>query len=163
MTVAMDTSVLTQNAMWQAQNAYADGQAARVSAQAKGSSVNMAKAKEAAQQFEGFFVGQMMEYMMAGVKPDPTFGGGQAEETWRSMLNQEYGKQIAKSGRLGIADKVMKSMLEAQERKDAATAKLANPQASAQSSDTAINVALPQASIAAGATAAKASKLDVTT
>ena len=81
--------------------------------------LNQQKVREAAQQFEGFFISQMMEQMMAGIEPDPTFGGGLGEETWRSMLNQEYGKQIAKTGKLGIADNVMKAMLHAQEERTA--------------------------------------------
>ena len=96
------------------QDAMADAMAAQ--AGAISSNVRMDKVKEAAQQFEAFFVGQMMEYMTAGLKADGVFGGGHAEETWRSMMNQEYGKQVAKTGKLGIADSVMKSMLEAQEK-----------------------------------------------
>jgi Rod binding domain-containing protein len=158
MSTAIDTSAFTQSAMWQAQNAYADSQAAHAAAQAQGPKINMAKAKEAAQKFEAFFVGQMMEYMMAGMKADETFGGGQAEDTWRSMLNQEYGKEIAKSGRLGIADKVLNSMIQSQERQSAAAAKLAGRQAPVPTAN--VNAVLPQATIAAGA-AAKASKLDM--
>jgi len=159
------TSLLTQATAQQAQNAYADGLAARAmkAQQASGTNApNMDKVKSAARQFEGFFVGQMMEYMMAGIHPDSTFGGGQAEETWRSMLNQEYGKEISKSGKLGIADKVMKSMLQAQEKRSAATAKLA-----AQSGDTSgattdpTAAVLPQATVAAGSLV-KAVKLNVT-
>ena len=89
------------------------------------------KAHDAATQFEGFFVGQMMEHMMAGVDVNPEFGGGTGEETWRTMLNQEYGKQIAKSGKLGIADSVMKSMLRAQEERTNAAAAASAPQATA--------------------------------
>ena len=85
------------------------------------------RAKDAAKQFEGFFVGQMMEHMMAGVEVNPEFGGGTGEETWRSMLNQEYGKEIAKSGKLGIADNVMKAMLQAQEQRTSAAAPQAAP------------------------------------
>jgi flagellar protein FlgJ len=84
--------------------------------------VNQQKVRAAAEQFEGFFISQMMEQMMAGIEPDATFGGGLGEETWRSMLNQEYGKQIAKTGKLGIADNVMKAMLHAQEERTAAHA-----------------------------------------
>ena len=36
---------------------------------------------------------------------------------WRSMMNQEYGKQIVKSGGLGIANQVMASMIKAQEER----------------------------------------------
>jgi Rod binding domain-containing protein len=160
MSTAVDTSALTQSAMWQAQNAYASGEAARASGATKASAnMDMGKVKEAAQKFEAFFVGQMMEYMMAGMKADTNFGGGQAEDTWKSMLNQEYGKEIAKSGKLGITDKVMKSMVEMQERKSAATAKLAQNYAAA---DAVIpEASVNQAAIAAGA-AAQSSKLDIT-
>lgn len=78
------------------------------------------KVREAAQEFEAFFIGQMMENMMAGLETDPMFGGGAGEDMWRSLLNQEYGKEIAKSGRLGIADHVMRGMLAAQEERDQA-------------------------------------------
>jgi flagellar protein FlgJ len=87
------------------------------------------KVKGAAQQFEAFFVGQMMEYMSEGIKSDDVFGGGHAEQTWRTMLNQEYGKQVAKSGRLGITDTVMKSMLESQEKRTAALSAQEQPAA----------------------------------
>ena len=77
------------------------------------------KLRETAKEFESFFVGQMMEHMMAGIEPDPNFGGGHGEQMWRSMLNQEYGKELAKSNKLGIADHVMRGMLMAQEQRDA--------------------------------------------
>ena len=117
----MDSGLITASTQFQApQDAVADAMATR--AGNISSNLRTDKVKEAAQQFEAFFVGQMMEYMTAGLKADGVFGGGQAEETWRSMLNQEYGKQVAKTGRLGIADTVMKSMLEAQEKRSAAQA-----------------------------------------
>ena len=83
---------------------------------------NMKQVHDAAQKFESFFVGQMMEYMSAGLKADKTFGGGQAEETWRSMLNQEYGKEISKSGKLGISDMISKEMIKMQEKRSTAAA-----------------------------------------
>jgi len=155
------TSLLTQTTSQQAQGAYADGLAARAlkAQQAAGGQSNLKKTKEAAQQFEGFFAGQMMEYMMADLHPDATFGGGQAEETWRSMLNQEYGKQIAKSGKLGITDTVMKSMLKMQEGRDAAAAKLSGGQTTAADQTSTV---LPQAAAAVAASTAKATKLNVT-
>ncbi|TAK98516.1 MAG: hypothetical protein EPO08_18875 [Rhodospirillaceae bacterium] len=161
--MAMDpTSLLTQATTQQAQGAYADGLAARaLKAQqaTAGGQQDLKKTKNAAQQFEGFFVGQMMEYMMADLHPDPTFGGGQAEETWRSMLNQEYGKEVAKSGKLGIADKVMKSMLQAQEGRNAAAKKLSADQTTAPDQTSAV---LPQAAATAVGSLAKATKLNVT-
>src|SRR5438874_976374 len=79
-------------------------QAANAAAQA--GPANLKKVKDAAQQFEAFFVGQMFESMSGDLEPDAVFGGGHGEEMWRSMLNQEYGKEVAKGGRLGVADNV---------------------------------------------------------
>jgi len=157
----MDTaSLITQNTSWQAQNAYASGMSARAQ-QAAGSGAvkNTEQVKEAAQKFEAFFIGQMMEYMMAGLKSDETFGGGHAEETWRSMLNQEYGKEIAKTGRLGVTDSVMKAMIKAQEERDTAQQRLAQMQ-----TDGVAGIAVtPQNAAGTATIAAKAAKIDVTT
>ena len=81
---------------------------------------NMKQVHDAAQKFESFFVGQMMEHMTSGIETDETFGGGHGEDMWKSQLNQEYGKEIAKSGKLGITDQVMKGMLKMQEQRTAA-------------------------------------------
>jgi Rod binding domain-containing protein len=90
-------------------------QAANAAASAGG--VNMKKVKKAAQDFEAFFVGSMMESMTADMEPDAVFGGGHGEEMWRSMLNQEYGKEVAKGGKLGLSSSVMSAMLKMQEER----------------------------------------------
>ena len=74
-----------------------------------------AKAKAAAQDFEAFFVSQMLESMFAGIGADSLFGGGQGEEMFRSLLFQEYGKAIARGRGIGIADRVQKEILKLQE------------------------------------------------
>ena len=57
----------------------------------------------------------MMESMTEGLETNEYFGGGHGEEIWRSMLNQEYGKEVAKGGKLGIAPKVpLRNRAEAQ-------------------------------------------------
>ena len=71
-----------------------------------------AKLRGQAQDFEAMFLGQMMEPMFAGLKSEAPFGGGHAEETWRSFLVQEYGKTIAKRGGVGIAKMVESQMLD---------------------------------------------------
>lgn len=73
------------------------------------------EARKAAQEFEALFLAQMIEQMFAGVSTDGPFGGGQAEPIYRSMLVQEYGKILARSGGLGIADKVTREILSLQE------------------------------------------------
>jgi len=121
---AFPTAIATQ-----ARDAYAAGTQARAANAMKGgadsSKLDPAKSKETAQQFEAMFIGQMLQHMWAGVDVNSEFGGGHGEEMWRSMLIDQYGKDIAKSGKLGIADAVMRQMLKAQEQRDEAAAKLA--------------------------------------
>ena len=115
------------------QDAYATGLQKQAAAQTgavqgtAGKKPDLNKVHDAAQKFEAFFIGQMMEHMTAGIETDPTFGGGHGEDMWKSMLNQEYGKEIAKSGSLGIADHVMKGMLQMQEQRTAAAQAAAAP------------------------------------
>ncbi|MHB1204893.1 MAG: rod-binding protein [Rhodospirillaceae bacterium] len=114
------TSLIGQNAIGAALQKQTAAQAANMSP------ADQKKVKKAAQDFEGFFVGQMMNSMTEGLETNDYFGGGHGEEMWRTMLNQEYGKEVAKSGRLGIANSVMTGMLRAQEeRTKAQTAALA--------------------------------------
>jgi flagellar protein FlgJ len=74
-----------------------------------------AKAKAAAQDFEAFFVTHSFEDMFADMSSDPLFGGGEGEEMFKSLLLQEYGKQVAKAGGIGVSDMVQKQLLQLQE------------------------------------------------
>lgn len=78
-------------------------------------SVDPEKLRASAENFESFFLTSMMEQMFAGIETDGPFGGGEGESVFRSMLNQEYGKAIASSGGVGIADMVYRQMLALQE------------------------------------------------
>ncbi len=73
------------------------------------------KAKESAQEFEAFFLTQMLESMYADMKPDAMFGGGQSEKIFRSFMLDEYGKMMANNGGIGIADNIMNMLLQEQE------------------------------------------------
>jgi flagellar protein FlgJ len=74
-----------------------------------------AAARKTAEDFEAFFLSQTFEQMFSSVAPDALFGGGSAEEAYRSMLFQEYGKAVAKSGGIGLADAVQREILKLQE------------------------------------------------
>lgn len=74
------------------------------------------KAAETAENFEAFFITRMMESMFEGVSTDGIMGGGHAEKVYRSMLLDEYGKEMAKTGRIGVKDDLMRSILEMQEQ-----------------------------------------------
>lgn len=76
---------------------------------------NDAKAEESAENFEAFFISKMMESMFEGVKIDGMFGGGNAEKIYRSMLLDEYGKSMAKTGQIGVKQDIMRSILQMQE------------------------------------------------
>ena len=70
--------------------------------------------KRAAEDFEAFYLTQAMGDMFAGV---PLFGGGPGEGAFRSFLTQEYGKIIARSGGIGVADSVAREIIKLQEAK----------------------------------------------
>lgn len=74
-----------------------------------------AAARQAAEEFESFFVAKMLEHMFVGVSTEAPYGGGNGERIWRSFLINEYGDLIAKTGGLGIADAVERQLLLAQE------------------------------------------------
>ncbi len=76
-----------------------------------------AKIEEAAKEFEAVFVSQMLTHMFSSVKVNDTFGGGKGEEVFRSMMVNEYGKNIAQNGDLGIANHVKEAMIQMQEGK----------------------------------------------
>ena len=57
----------------------------------------------------------MMQPMFANIDVEEPFGGGNAEKIWRTMMVDEYGKSMAKSGGIGIADTVYREILRAQE------------------------------------------------
>jgi flagellar protein FlgJ len=73
------------------------------------------KLRKAASEFETQFVSQMLTPMFETVETDPMFGGGHGEEMFRSLLVNEYGKQMSNRGGLGIADSVYRELLRAQE------------------------------------------------
>ena len=75
-------------------------------------------ARKAAEDFEAVFVAQMMEPMFQGLKTDGMFGGGQGEAVFRSLMIQEVGKEISKSGGVGISDAVFGEMLRMQGLRD---------------------------------------------
>jgi Rod binding domain-containing protein len=68
-----------------------------------------------AHDFEAVFLTQMFELMSQGLQADETFGGGQAENLTRSMLNDQYGKAVAKSGGIGISNAIYREMVRLQE------------------------------------------------
>jgi len=74
-----------------------------------------AKAKAASQDFEAVFLNSMFQQMFTGIQGEGPFGGDGATGVWRSFLTDEYAKSFAKSGGIGIADQVYRSLMAQQE------------------------------------------------
>ncbi len=74
------------------------------------------KAWAAAQDFESQFLSSMFQSMFKGVKTDETFGGGQGEEMFRSLLVDQYSQEMTKSGGIGLADTVYSEIIKLQEQ-----------------------------------------------
>jgi Rod binding domain-containing protein len=82
---------------------------------------DIARVRRAAVEFEAFFLAQALQPMFAGIDAEEPFGGGFAEDMWRSMQVEQYGKALAKSGGIGIADTVVRELLKAQEQMEGPT------------------------------------------
>lgn len=89
--------------------------AAGKSVMAPQATANVAAANKAAKQFEGVFMSEFLGSMWEGVSTDGPFGGGQGEAMFRSLMLDEYGKQMATSGGLGLADAVSRQLIHEQE------------------------------------------------
>ncbi len=75
------------------------------------------KTRQAAVEFEGVTIGELLQPMFDTIDTsEGMFGGGAAETQFRSLQVLEMGKQIANSGGIGIADSVYKQMLKMQEK-----------------------------------------------
>jgi peptidoglycan hydrolase FlgJ len=85
--------------------------------QAPRATVDPAVAKKVATQFEGGFISEFMGQMFEGLQTDGPFGGGEGEEMFRSLLTDEYGKQIENSGGFGLSDAITRQLLHTQEVK----------------------------------------------
>jgi peptidoglycan hydrolase FlgJ len=78
---------------------------AKVSPQAQ------AKAKATATDFEAMFLNQMFSQMTNGVKGEGPFGDTPGTGVWRSMLTEQYSKNFAKAGGVGISNDVYHTLI----------------------------------------------------
>ena len=75
-----------------------------------------AKADWAAKEYESIFVSQFLGSMFSGIQTDSLTGGGQGEEMFRSLLMDEYGKQITAQGGFGLSAAIQRELLKTQEK-----------------------------------------------
>lgn len=74
-----------------------------------------AKVKEAAKSYEAVFLNTMLQSMFTGIEEGGAWGGGQGSETWQGLLIDEFAKNIAARGGIGIAASVERELLALQE------------------------------------------------
>jgi peptidoglycan hydrolase FlgJ len=80
-------------------------------------------AKKAASQFESVFISQFLGSMFEGIPTDGPFGGGKGEEMFRSLMLDEYGKQMEAQGGFGLSSAITRQLLHVQESRKGALAK----------------------------------------
>lgn len=80
-----------------------------------GAARNDPRLRETAQSFEAVLLGQLTGLMLEATPVNETFGGGQGEEMFRSMLSQEIGKSMARRGGIGLSQPVLDQMIRLQD------------------------------------------------
>ncbi len=74
-----------------------------------------ASLKEKSVELEGVFLNTLMSEMTKASDTEDMFGGGYAEETWRGMLGEEYAKNMAGNGGIGLADDILRDLILSQQ------------------------------------------------
>ncbi|MGE0408843.1 MAG: rod-binding protein [Amphiplicatus sp.] len=70
----------------------------------------------AAQEFEALVVKELLAPLFNSAETPSLTGGGSAEKTFASLLQDEYAKAIAKRGGFGVADSVKAALIDMQAR-----------------------------------------------
>lgn len=73
------------------------------------------EAAAVAEEFEGFFLSQMIQAMFSNVGNENPFGGGAGERAFRGLLHEEYAKVMAEAGGLGLSDRLTAEILSYQQ------------------------------------------------
>ena len=82
---------------------------------AKGKSMSMDQIDKTSQDFESMFVGQMLDQMFGETEGDDMFGDSDTSDVYRGMMVDQFGKEIAQAGGIGIAAYVKQELLKLQE------------------------------------------------
>jgi Rod binding domain-containing protein len=70
-----------------------------------------AKAQKTATDFEAMFLNSMFSQMTSGLKGEGPFGDTPGTGVWRSMLTEQYSKNFANAGGVGIARDVYRTLI----------------------------------------------------
>ena len=66
--------------------------------------------KDVCRDFESIFIKQLLDGMKKTINKSGLISGGYAEELYEDMLYEEYSKELATVGSLGLADILYKQM-----------------------------------------------------
>ncbi len=87
------------------------GQAAGKAASPVPGGRDPAEIRKVAEEFESLFLGIVLKSMRDTVQKSGLIDGGNAEDIYRSMLDEEYSKMMAAQRHTGLADSIEASML----------------------------------------------------
>jgi peptidoglycan hydrolase FlgJ len=76
---------------------------------------NATAATKAAKQFESVFITEFLGQMFEDIPTDGPFGGGPGESMFRSLMLDQYSKQLESQGGFGLAAPVAQQLLKLQE------------------------------------------------
>jgi flagellar protein FlgJ len=79
----------------------------------------LGKMRAQAEELEGVFLNTLMSQLFSSIETEGDFGGGFAEETWRSMQSEQYAAAMAETGGIGLADQLVSELMKLQEAKGA--------------------------------------------
>ena len=69
--------------------------------------------RKSAKDFESIFVNMMLKSMRSSVQKSGFIDGGNAEEIYRGMLDQEYSQMMSKTDRIGLASTIERQLARA--------------------------------------------------
>lgn len=74
--------------------------------------------QQLAKDFEATILAELIRPMFEALDTEGLGGGGEGERMFRPMLVEQYGRGIAQSGGIGLADMVLREMVKLQEAAD---------------------------------------------
>ncbi|MEM6383889.1 MAG: rod-binding protein [Pseudomonadota bacterium] len=76
---------------------------------------NRMSVDDAAEEFEAVMLTALLKPVFESIETPAPFGGGSGEQMWRGVLVEQYAKEMAAAGGIGIADQVRAELLRIQE------------------------------------------------
>ncbi|NOZ32748.1 MAG: hypothetical protein GXP01_06675 [Alphaproteobacteria bacterium] len=67
--------------------------------------------KNQAVEMEGLFINTLISQMFSSIDTEGAFSGGQAEQTWRGMMAEQYSQSVAEAGGFGLADTILRDLI----------------------------------------------------